>query len=132
MLLRGFLFSALLFSLQAQGPYNHYQALKDALGLSDAQLAQLQEESPRPNVIRQPMPTGLPAVTPYPAARAGNFRLVSTRFPALVKDGLLDDSQKAKLAVVVEKVWKASTYSRLGDGDGVDQRLSMAETLVSG
>jgi hypothetical protein len=65
MLFRGFLLAALAFSLHAQAPDRRYDALKDALGLSDSQLAQLQEKSAAP---------ALPAKRRGPS-RKSRFRL---------------------------------------------------------
>ncbi len=51
-LVRGLLFAAIWSSLPAQVPASRYDALKDVLGLSGAQLAQLMQGSPDPPTDR--------------------------------------------------------------------------------
>lgn len=102
--------TALSFALGLLGQESasHYDALKQALGLSDAQLSQLQQKSSAP-VVR-PAPTANPgptAIYPAPAERqAGNFAQMARLLLGPNEDSLrvLDDSQRAKLAAI-QKVW---------------------------
>lgn len=79
---RGFLF-AVSFSLLAQVPGSRFEALKDALGLSDFQLSQIQQSRPAANAMAD-----------------------------VLADRILDDSQKAKLAVI-EKVLHSDKMASL-------------------
>ncbi len=105
------LYATLAFSLHAQTPDNRYQVLKEALGLSDAQLTQLQQMSPaelandRPAVVNSQGMIGIPGVNslqrPFPHEQDPS------------KYGLLDASQKAKLDAAVVKVWLHQPTARL-------------------
>jgi hypothetical protein len=99
--------AVLSFGLIALGQESgkHYDALKQALGLNDAQLSQLQQKSQTP--ISRPALTGTPAlVAIYPPVPAdgrpmGRF-FGSASQPAQNEDALrvLDDSQRTKLAEI--------------------------------
>jgi hypothetical protein len=90
--LRAFATLGIALTVLGQESGNHYDALKQALGLSDAQLSQLQQIKSAP--VARPAPTG-GSVAIYPA---GGFR----RMPAQNEVSLrvLDDSQRAKLAAI--------------------------------
>jgi hypothetical protein len=81
-------------SLLGQESGKRFDALKQALGLSDAQVSQLQQA--RPAAVTRPAPAGSP-VAIYPAGRFSG-----TPRPAANEDALrvLDDSQRGKLAAI--------------------------------
>jgi hypothetical protein len=94
------------FTAPGQESGHRYDALKQALGLSDAQVSQLQQIPPRKMV--RPTPSGSQGlVAIYPADRqsAGNFGRGPMQLPPN-QDSLrvLDDRQRANL-VVIQKVW---------------------------
>ncbi len=112
MLFRGVLIAAISVSLLGQVPVGHYEALKQALGLSDSQLQQLQERqawqvqqwrSDWQGFRESARPAGRLNRLIY-GDRTDVRRLMN---PGLIDDSfmnqLLDDSQRAKLAEV-EKV----------------------------
>ncbi len=72
-----------------------YDALKQALGLSDAQVSQLQQTPPK--AIVRPAPTGS-AVAIYQAGRFSGMPRQLT--PSEDSLRVLDDAQRAKLAVI--------------------------------
>lgn len=85
-------------SVLGQEPVHRYDALRQALGLSDAQLSQLQQKHAAP--AARPAPIGGQAPVPI-YSQAGGFS--SKRIlPAQNEDSLrlLDDSQRAKLAEI--------------------------------
>jgi hypothetical protein len=95
---------------------NHYDALKQALGLSDAQLSQLQQMKSAP--VARPALTGTSALVaiypPVPADGRPTGRFFGTmNLPPQNEDSLrvLDDSQRAKLAAINQVLdrWGAAT-----------------------
>jgi hypothetical protein len=95
-----------------------YDALKQALGLSDAQLSQLQQMPPP--AMARPAPSGnqaLVAIYPMPGDRrpSGGFFGGMTNLPARNEASLrvLDDSQKSKLAVIQKTLdrWDAAAVA---------------------
>jgi hypothetical protein len=95
MLLRGILFAVISLSVLGQVSGNRYEALIQALGLSDFQVWQLQQGSPA-------------AIAINPRTPASAFRRIGeTNVPAQsgysLRDRVLDDLQRTKLAAI-EKV----------------------------
>jgi hypothetical protein len=87
-------------SVQGQQPADRYDALKQALGLSDAQLSQLQKIRSAPTA--RAVPIGPDPIAIYPAGGFGRM----PRQPAPNEDSLriLDDSQRINLTAI-QKVW---------------------------
>jgi hypothetical protein len=112
----GLLFVAASLSVLGQESERRYEALKQALRLSDAQMFQLQQMSLAPIVL--PAPTASPGVTgiyqPAPAARSPLAAINQrTRSADSLQVRILDDSQRTKLAAI-EKVldrWQAATLA---------------------
>ncbi len=110
--------SSIALAVLGQEPGNRYEALKQALGLSDAQLSQLQQMHAAP--VARPAPIGGSARVPiYPQSPAGGF---SGRriLPAQNEDSLrvLDDSQRTKLAEI-KKVLDRWDAAELAIGFGL-------------
>jgi hypothetical protein len=115
---RGFLFAILSLSVWAQAPDTRCAALKDALGLSDSQLRQLQQKSPAEIANQRPMSTdSRGAIRLFPdnvvGIPGGNGRRPFPHEQDPINYGLLDDSQKTKLQEVVAKIWRHPPTARL-------------------
>ena len=114
MFLRRVLFRGILVSVTLLGQTSpdrfdaRYDALKQALGLSDAQLLQLQQAPP---ATARPVVSGnQPLVSIYPGPAAGRIYL-SARNQAALR--LLDDSQKSKIEAIQKTLgrWDAAAVS---------------------
>jgi hypothetical protein len=91
------LFAAMSVTLFGQAQSGQFDAIKSALGLSDAQLAELQQNTAAP--VRRPAPAVNPAPTPmYPAGRVPGIIIRPAQNEAALR--MLDDSQRAKLAEI--------------------------------
>ncbi len=95
-MLRRVLFAIMSVTLLGQTPSGQFDAIKSALGLTDSQLAQLQQKPAAP--VARPAPAGNP--TPTPLYPAGGFsgRMRQAQNEAALR--LLDDSQRARLAEI--------------------------------
>src|SRR2546425_6840171 len=99
MLFRGFLFAVISLSLLGQVSAGDHEALKRALGLSDSQLQRLQEtrgwrlrerfQLERRWIYARALARGAVDAADMPPWRGD-----------LVEDPILDDSQRAKLAMI--------------------------------
>ncbi len=94
-LLRCFLSAAISCSLVAQAPANRYDALKQALGLSDFELMQFQQRSPAPN--------------PFNQSEAG--KAVKADWDSL-RYRLLDEASRANLQVIGKVFDRYATASQ--------------------
>ena len=100
MLFRGLLFAAISFSVLGQVPAGDYEALKHALGLEDAQLQRLQQRRQQLQQ-RRPLGPGIYRGDRMEAARVGTYMANRpTQTEDSLRDRILDDSQRAKLAVI--------------------------------
>jgi hypothetical protein len=96
----GFLLAAMSLAVLAQAPGERYQALKQALGLSDSELWLLQQPKPVVIPVNQ---AASPVFYPY-AGMANPIHDANARKHAAdeLADGILDDSQKTKLAAIAK------------------------------
>jgi hypothetical protein len=103
MLFRGLLSTVTSLSVLGQVSGNRYEALKQALGLRDSQVWQLQQVSRAAITINRP--------TPAAARRAINRTNVLTQNGYSLRDPILDDSQQTKLAVIEKVLDRSDTAS---------------------
>src|ERR1700689_1880208 len=91
------LFAAPSLSVLGQAPADRYDALKQALGLTDSQMSQLQQKSPAP-IAADPAPRSA-------SRSAGDFGRLQFPPPwdSSRRDRILDSSQQTRLAAI-EKV----------------------------
>ena len=115
-LLRGVLFAAVSFSLPAQAPGHRYEALKNALGLSDFQLLQCQQSSPAASAIHQPVPRAGDRVFiyNYRTASSPDAMLDQLQKPVIEKvNRILANGQKTKLAEIEKALDRSSSAASL-------------------
>jgi hypothetical protein len=99
--MKNLLLCALLFAtssprLLAQPPDHRYEALQQALALSDPQISQLRQQSPAP------IPTDR-QTTRSASRRAGNFgQFTPQQWDSSRRDRILDSSQQAKLVTIAK------------------------------
>jgi hypothetical protein len=92
MLFRGVLFAAISFSALGQLSADRSEALKQVLGLSGSQMWQLQQRRPKMLAMNQ--------TVPLDARRAIYRGSLQKQTADSLRDQVLNDSQRAKLAVI--------------------------------
>ena len=111
MLSRGLLLAAISISVQAQVSGDPSAALKHALGLTDSQVWQLQQERPRALAIEPTTTPAFRSALKVGDRSASNTASQPTQAEDSLRRRLLDDSQQVKLAVIEEVLHRSDAAS---------------------